>query len=79
MALKLNKLPGNQKCADCGKKNPKWASYNLGVLLCLDCSGCHRNLGVHISKVRSLTMDTWSNDVWQAKHLYNHDLAIAQN
>ncbi|GAB5356459.1 hypothetical protein AAMO2058_000291500 [Amorphochlora amoebiformis] len=60
MALRLKKLPGNKKCADCGKQNPDWASLNIGVLMCLDCSGCHRNLGVHISKVRSLTMDKWS-------------------
>mmetsp|Transcript_26409 Transcript_26409/g.51646 ORF Transcript_26409/g.51646 Transcript_26409/m.51646 type:complete len:807 (-) Transcript_26409:420-2840(-) len=62
-ALKLKKLPGNSKCADCGKANPGWASLNIGVLMCLDCSGCHRNLGTHISKVRSLTMDKWTSQM----------------
>jgi len=49
--------PGNCKCADCGADEPDWVSINLGVLICLQCSGVHRSLGVHISKVRSLTLD----------------------
>jgi Arf-GAP with coiled-coil, ANK repeat and PH domain-containing protein len=50
----LRKVCGNDICADCGSPEPDWASLNLGVLLCIECSGVHRNLGVHISKVRSL-------------------------
>lgn len=46
----LNNVPGNGKCADCGAPEPDWASLNLGVLICIECSGIHRNLGVHISK-----------------------------
>lgn len=47
----LRKVSGNDKCADCGKPEPDWASLNLGILICIECSGIHRNLGVHISKV----------------------------
>lgn len=41
----------NKYCADCEAKQPRWASWNLGVFLCIRCAGLHRNLGVHISKV----------------------------
>ncbi|BBG93825.1 ARF GTPase-activating protein, partial [Prunus dulcis] len=53
----LRRVCGNDKCADCSAPEPDWASLNLGVLVCIECSGVHRNLGVHISKVRSLTLD----------------------
>ena len=43
--------------------DPSWASINLGVLLCIECSGIHRSLGVHISKVRSVTLDAWESEV----------------
>ncbi|XP_038999288.1 ADP-ribosylation factor GTPase-activating protein AGD1-like [Hibiscus syriacus] len=58
----LRKVPGNDKCADCGEPEPDWASLNLGLLICIECSGVHRNLGVHISKVRSLKLDV---KVWE--------------
>ncbi|XP_028275584.1 arf-GAP with coiled-coil, ANK repeat and PH domain-containing protein 2-like [Parambassis ranga] len=51
--------PGNQRCCDCGEEEPRWASINLGVTMCIECSGIHRSLGVHLSKVRSLTLDSW--------------------
>ena len=50
----------NPTCADCGASTPDWASINLGLLLCIECSGIHRAMGVHLSKVRSVTLDRWS-------------------
>lgn len=50
-------LAKNSNCVDCHKPNPNWCSLNLGIIFCLNCSGVHRNLGVNISKVRSLTID----------------------
>eukprot|EP00727_Mastigamoeba_balamuthi_P000978 m51a1_g10878 putative adp-ribosylation factor gtpase-activating protein agd12 (657) ;mRNA; f:24337-27084 len=62
-AKQLCEMPGNDVCADCGAPKPCWASINLGILVCLDCSGAHRALGTHISKVRSLVMDTcWADE-----------------
>lgn len=58
----LQRVPGNGVCADCGASDPDWASLNLGILLCIECSGVHRNLSVQISKVRSLTLDV---RVWE--------------
>ncbi|KAJ0045231.1 hypothetical protein Pint_05310 [Pistacia integerrima] len=52
----LRRVCGNDKCADCGASEPDWASLNLGVLVCIECSGVHRNLGVHISKVKSILL-----------------------
>ncbi|KAL7089525.1 hypothetical protein ACP275_13G190400 [Erythranthe tilingii] len=52
----------NRVCADCGSPDPKWASANIGVFICLKCCGVHRSLGTHISKVLSVTLDEWSDD-----------------
>lgn len=55
----LLKRPENHECMDCRARNPTWASINLGVFVCIRCSGLHRQVGVHITKVRSCTMDLW--------------------
>ncbi|KAL2758061.1 hypothetical protein ACRALDRAFT_2099612 [Sodiomyces alcalophilus JCM 7366] len=58
----VHNVPGNNLCADCQARNPGWASWSLGVFLCMRCASIHRKLGTHISKVKSLTMDGWSNE-----------------
>ena len=70
----------NPACVECGMKKPDWASLNLCVLICVECSGVHRSLGSHISKVRGLQLDKWTlnslklfceignsnaNDIWE--------------
>lgn len=52
--------PPNNMCADCCENGTRWASVNLGVFFCIRCSGIHRSLGVHISKVKSTNMDKWT-------------------
>ncbi|KAI7893934.1 uncharacterized protein EV154DRAFT_500470 [Mucor mucedo] len=60
LLIQLRKDLSNTICADCSAKNPDWCSLNLGILICIECSGIHRSLGTHISKVRSLTLDSAS-------------------
>ncbi|KAJ2749987.1 hypothetical protein GGI19_005358 [Coemansia pectinata] len=60
---KMRFPPGNDRCVDCGKRAPEWAVINLGTLVCIDCSGIHRSLGVHISKVRSIKLDNWEPEL----------------
>ncbi|EIW65168.1 ArfGap-domain-containing protein [Trametes versicolor FP-101664 SS1] len=56
----LLKRPENKTCADCKRNDPRWASWNLGVFLCIRCSGIHRSMGTHISKVKSVDLDVWT-------------------
>ncbi|XP_060580347.1 centaurin-gamma-1A-like isoform X7 [Ruditapes philippinarum] len=61
--LAIRNTRGNNQCADCGAPAPEWASLNLGTLICIECSGIHRNLGTHLSRVRSLGLDEWPLDL----------------
>ncbi|XP_031574409.1 arf-GAP with coiled-coil, ANK repeat and PH domain-containing protein 3-like isoform X2 [Actinia tenebrosa] len=60
-AERIRKVAGNKYCADCSSPRPDWASINIGITICIECSGVHRNMGVHVSKVRSLTLDKWED------------------
>ncbi|TWW70821.1 GTPase-activating protein ADP-ribosylation factor-directed [Takifugu flavidus] len=51
------RMPGNELCCDCGAADPKWLSTNLGILTCIECSGIHREMGVHISRIQSMELD----------------------
>ncbi|KNC80625.1 hypothetical protein SARC_07016 [Sphaeroforma arctica JP610] len=53
---------GDNYCADCQARDPRWAVSNIGIFVCIRCSGVHRSIGTHISKVRSINMDRWTEE-----------------
>ncbi|XP_028177992.1 arf-GAP with dual PH domain-containing protein 1-like isoform X2 [Ostrinia nubilalis] len=57
----LQRRSGNNVCADCGTDDPDWASYNLGIFICMRCASIHRGMGAHISKVKHLNLDRWED------------------
>uniref|UniRef100_A0A1A8JGK7 ArfGAP with GTPase domain, ankyrin repeat and PH domain 2 n=1 Tax=Nothobranchius kuhntae TaxID=321403 RepID=A0A1A8JGK7_NOTKU len=61
----IRNTKGNSLCVDCEAPSPTWASLNLGALICIECSGIHRNLGTHLSRVRSLDLDDWPGELTQ--------------
>ncbi|KAF7668055.1 hypothetical protein LDENG_00034910 [Lucifuga dentata] len=61
----IRNAKGNSLCVDCDAPNPTWVSLNLGALICIECSGIHRNLGTHLSRVRSLDLDDWPGELTQ--------------
>uniref|UniRef100_A0A7N8XCV2 Arf-GAP with GTPase, ANK repeat and PH domain-containing protein 1 n=1 Tax=Mastacembelus armatus TaxID=205130 RepID=A0A7N8XCV2_9TELE len=76
MALQsIRSIRGNGRCADCEAQNPDWASLNLGALICIECSGIHRNLGTHLSRVRSLDLDEWPLELIKVMSSIGNELA----
>uniref|UniRef100_A0A8C9VLX0 Arf-GAP with GTPase, ANK repeat and PH domain-containing protein 1 n=1 Tax=Scleropages formosus TaxID=113540 RepID=A0A8C9VLX0_SCLFO len=71
----IRNLRGNNHCVDCEAQNPDWASLNLGALICIECSGIHRNLGTHLSRVRSLDLDDWPPELIKVMSSIGNELA----
>ncbi|TCD60794.1 hypothetical protein EIP91_009507 [Steccherinum ochraceum] len=71
----LLKRPENKFCSDCKRNDPRWASWNLGVFLCIRCSGIHRSMGTHISRVKSVDLDVWTPEQMASVQKWGNRLA----
>uniref|UniRef100_A0A7N8YRP0 Un-named sa1614 n=1 Tax=Mastacembelus armatus TaxID=205130 RepID=A0A7N8YRP0_9TELE len=68
----IRRMPGNNNCCDCGAPDPGWLSTNLGILTCIECSGIHREMGVHVSRIQSLSLDSLgTSDLLLARNIGN--------
>ncbi|XP_028460478.1 arf-GAP with SH3 domain, ANK repeat and PH domain-containing protein 2b [Perca flavescens] len=68
----VKRMSGNDSCCDCGASGPTWLSTNLGVLICIECSGIHREMGVHYSRIQSLDLDVLgTSELLLAKNVGN--------
>ncbi|CDS01987.1 hypothetical protein [Sporisorium scitamineum] len=78
----ISRQPDNRRCADCQEADPRWASWMLAnkpccIFICISCSGVHRSLGVHISKVKSVDLDDWTEEQLQAAREWGNARANA--
>lgn len=72
----LVKLESNKSCADCKRnKHPRWASWNIGIFICIRCSGIHRGMGTHISRVKSVDLDSWTDEQLQSMLRWGNERA----
>ena len=69
--------PENHLCADCKRPSPTWASLNKGVFVCIKCSGCHREIGVHVTKIKSVELDLWPSKSLTDFAKINNEIANA--
>ncbi|WFD44805.1 ARF GAP with effector function(s) [Malassezia psittaci] len=71
----LVKLPDNKVCADCKRNDTRWSAWNLGCFLCIRCSGIHRSMGTHISRVKSIDLDMWTAEQMESVQKWGNKLA----
>ncbi|XP_076011144.1 arf-GAP with SH3 domain, ANK repeat and PH domain-containing protein 2b [Genypterus blacodes] len=72
IVVEIKRMRGNDGCCDCGAPAPTWLSTNLGVLICIECSGIHREMGVHYSRIQSLDLDVLgTSELLLAKNIGN--------